>query len=164
MRLLAGFGLGTLATIMLLGVDMAAEMRTASAQGGIVCEYGTAKYRRCCRESYRNNPDLGPRGRARDIDACMNRDSSEQPERSERREQRREQRGKDERGRDERGTASTGLRRLDCSADGCQGGCGDGEVVISAFCPSGAPTVDGDRDVKCAQGRERPAVLVCAKR
>jgi hypothetical protein len=156
MRLLLGFGLGAVATVVLLGADMAGGMRPASAQGGIVCEYGTARYKRCCRESYRRNPDLGPGRRARDIDACVNRDTSEQPaEKSERREQR---------GRDDRGPPPAGFRRLDCSADGCRGGCAEDEVVISAFCPSGSPTVDGDRDVRCAEGRERPAVLVCAKR
>ncbi len=158
MRGLMVFGLGALATAAILGADMTGAMRKASAQGGIVCEYGTARYKRCCRESYRNNPDLGPRGRARDIDACMNRGSSEQPERNERRKDR-------ERANEDRGSAPTAaLRRLDCTSDGCQGGCREDEVAISAFCPAGAPTVDGDRDVKCAEGRERPAVLVCAKR
>jgi hypothetical protein len=155
MRGVVGFGLGALATAAILCADMAGGMSTAFAQGGIVCDYGTARYKRCCRESYRNNPDLGPRGRARDIDACMNRESSEQPERSERRR---------ERAREDRGSALTGLRRLDCSADGCRGGCSEDEVAISAFCQAGAPTPDGDRDVRCAEGRERPAVLVCAKR
>jgi len=161
MRSVMALGLGALATAAILCADMASEMRTASAQGGIVCEYGTARYKRCCRESYRNNPDLGPRGRARDIDACMNRGSSEEPERSERRKERDRDR---ERAKEDRGSASTALRRLDCRDDGCQGGCAEDEVAISAFCPAGAPTADGDRDVKCAEGRERPAVLVCAKR
>ena len=155
MRGLVGLGLGALATAAILCADMAGGMRTAFAQGGIVCEYGTARYKRCCRESYRNSPDLGPRGRARDIDACMNRDSSDQPERSERRR---------DRAREDRGSTGTALRRIDCSQDGCRGGCGEDEVAISAFCPAGAPTPDGDRDVRCAEGRERPAVLVCAKR
>jgi len=155
MRGVVGFGLGALATAAILCADVTVGMRTASAQGGIVCEYGTSRYKRCCRESYRNNPDLGPRGRARDIDACMNRESSEQPERSERRK---------ERAKEDRGSASAALRRLDCSADGCRGGCNEDEVAISAFCTAGAPTPDGDRDVRCAEGRERPAVLVCAKR
>ena len=94
MRGVVGFGLGALATAAILCADMTGGMSTAFAQGGIVCDYGTARYKRCCRESYRNNPDLGPRGRARDIDACMNRESSEQPERSERRRERaREERG-----------------------------------------------------------------------
>ena len=165
MRVVVGFGLAALATVAILAADMASGMRTASAQGGIVCQYGTGRYKRCCRESYDNNPNLGPRARARDIDECMkgrDRDTSEQPERSERR----GQRAREDRGREDRaaGPAAPALRRLDCSGDGCQGGCGDDEVVISAFCPSGAPVVDGDRDVKCAQGRERPAVLVCSKR
>ncbi|HML14288.1 MAG TPA: hypothetical protein VK456_13350 [Xanthobacteraceae bacterium] len=155
MRLVVGFGVGALAAVAIVAADMASGIRTASAQGGIVCEYGTARYKRCCRESYRNNPDLGPRARARDIDACMSGSSSREPESGER---------KTSRTRDDRGSASAGLRRLDCSADGCNGGCAEDEVVVSAFCPSGAPTVDGDRDVKCAEGRERPAVLVCAKR
>src|ERR1700740_3685250 len=110
MRVVAGFGLGALAVVAFFAADMAGGTRTASAQGGIVCDYGTARYKRCCRESYRNNPDLGPRGRARDIDACMNRESLEQPERSERRR---------ERAKEDRGPAATSLRRLDCSADGC---------------------------------------------
>ena len=162
MRLVASFGLATLATIAIVGADLASGTRTASAQGGIVCQYGTAKYKRCCRESYDNSPNLGPRARARDIDACMSgreRDRSEEPDR------------KGSRTKDDRRAAPApapaadpGLRRLDCSSDGCQGGCNEDEVVISAFCPSGSPTVDGDRDVRCAAGRERPAVLVCAKR
>jgi hypothetical protein len=168
MRLVASFGLATLATIAIMGADLASGTRTASAQGGIVCQYGTAKYKRCCRESYSNNPDLAPRARARDIDACISgrgRETSEELEKNERR----TPRTKDERTsrtKDERrpAAADPGLRRLDCSADGCNGGCGEDEVVISAFCPSGSPTLDGDRDVRCAMGRERPAVLVCAKR
>jgi hypothetical protein len=160
MRLVASFGFAALATIAIVGADMASGTRTASAQGGIVCQYGTARYKRCCRDSYENNPNLGPRGRARDIDACMNdrdRGRSEEPEKGER---------KTSRTKEERrpAAADPGLRRLDCSADGCNGGCAEDEVVISAFCPSGSPTVDGDRDVRCAAGRERPAVLVCAKR
>jgi hypothetical protein len=161
MRLVASFGFAAFATIAIVGADMAIETGTASAQGGIVCQYGTARYKRCCRESYDNNPNLGARARARDIDACMSgreRDRSEEPDRSERR-----SRAKDER-RAAPAPADAGLRRLDCSADGCSGGCNEDEVVISAFCPSGSPTVDGDRDVRCAAGRERPAVLVCAKR
>ena len=163
MRLLASFGLATVATIAIVGADLASGTRTASAQGGIVCQYGTAKYKRCCRDSYDNNPNMGPRARARDIDACMSgreRDRSEEPDKSERK----SSRTKDERRTAPAAAADPGLRRVDCSSDGCQGGCGEDEVVISAFCPSGSPTVDGDRDVRCAAGRERPAVLVCAKR
>jgi len=161
MRLVVSFGFAALATIAIVVGDMVSETGTASAQGGIVCQYGTARYKRCCRESYDNNPNLGPRARARDIDACMSgreRDRSEEPDRGDRR-----SRTKDER-RAAPAPADAGLRRVDCSGDGCSGGCAEDEVVISAFCPTGAPTVDGDRDVRCAAGRERPAVLVCAKR
>jgi hypothetical protein len=161
MRLLASFGFATLATIAIVGADLASGTRMASAQGRIVCQYGTAKYKRCCTDSYDNNPNMGPRARARDIDACMSgreRDTSGESDRGER---------KTSRTREERRAAPAadpGLRRVDCSSDGCNGGCSEDEVVISAFCPSGAPTIDGDRDVRCAAGRERPAILVCAKR
>jgi hypothetical protein len=165
MRLVVSFGFAAFATIAIVGADIASGTRTASAQGGIVCQYGTARYKRCCRDSYENSPNLGPRARARDIDACMSgrdRDKSEEPDRSERRPSRTKDR---EERRAAPPPADAGLRRVDCAAaDGCNGGCGEDEVVISAFCPSGAPTVDGDRDVRCAAGRERPAVIVCAKR
>jgi hypothetical protein len=49
----------------------------ASAQGGIVCEYGPASYRRCCKQSYARNPSMGARARADDIDACMGKGSSD---------------------------------------------------------------------------------------
>jgi hypothetical protein len=48
------------------------DARPAGAQGGIVCSYGPANYRRCCRESFAKAPRLGARARANDIDACMN--------------------------------------------------------------------------------------------
>src|SRR5262249_10923040 len=136
MRLVASFGFAALTTIAIVGADMASGTRTASAQGGIVCQYGGAKYKRCCRESYDNNPNMGPRARARDIDACMSgrdrdREKSEEPDRGERRTTR-------TREREERRApppADAGLHRLDCSADGCTGGCGEGEGAISAFLP-----------------------------
>src|ERR1043166_1585219 len=118
MRLVASFGFAAFATIAIVGADMAIETGTASAQGGIVCQYGTARYKRCCRESYDNNPNLGARARARDIDACMSgreRDRSEEPDRGERR-----SRAKDER-RAAPAPADAGLRRLDCSAEGRRG-------------------------------------------
>ena len=161
MRLVVSFGVAALATIAIVGADLASGVGTASAQGRGVCQYGTARYKRCCQESYDNNPNLGLRARAKDIDACMSgrdrdRGKSEEPDKGERRTRP---------AREERRPASdAGLRRVDCSSDGCNGGCSEDEVVISAFCPSGSPTVDGDRDVRCAMGRERPAVLVCAKR
>src|ERR1700735_2181883 len=51
------------------------DPRPVLAQGGIVCEYGPAGYRRCCTESYRNRPNLAAEARADDIKACMNRGS-----------------------------------------------------------------------------------------
>ena len=47
------------------------DTRPAVAQGGIVCQYGSASYRRCCAQSYARKPSLGARARANDIDACM---------------------------------------------------------------------------------------------
>jgi hypothetical protein len=44
----------------------------ANAQGGIVCAYGTKKYKDCCHQSYKAHPKLGARARGDDIDACMN--------------------------------------------------------------------------------------------
>jgi hypothetical protein len=161
MRLVMSLGVAALATIAIAGADLASGITTASAQGGIVCQYGTARYKRCCRESYENNPKLGPRARANDIDACIkgrNREKTEEREKSEPRTSRPKE------DRQPAPPADLGLRRVDCAADGCNGGCREDEVVISAFCPSGAPTVDGDRDVRCATGQERPTVLVCVKR
>jgi hypothetical protein len=165
MRLVVSLGVAALATIAIAGADLVSGISTASAQGRVICQYGTAKYKRCCQESFDNNPNMGPRARGRDIDACMSgrerdREKTEEPDRSERR----TSRTKDREERRAPPPADAGLRRVDCSADGCNGGCSEDEVVISAFCPSGAPTVNGDRDVRCAEGRERPAVLVCAKR
>ncbi|HXW27276.1 MAG TPA: hypothetical protein VEK73_21195 [Xanthobacteraceae bacterium] len=155
MRTLLKLAMGAATTAAILGAGMMGATQPASAQGGIVCEYGTAQYKRCCRESYRNKPDLGPSRRARDIDACMDRASDEPSEKGERK------------ARDDRGSAVAGIRRIDCSANGCEGGCADNEVAISAFCAAGSlPTADGDRDVKCIgqANRDRPTVLVCAKR
>jgi hypothetical protein len=47
------------------------DTRPAVAQGGIVCQYGPASYRRCCTQSYARKPSLAARARANDIDACM---------------------------------------------------------------------------------------------
>jgi hypothetical protein len=161
MRLVVSFGVAALATIAIAGADLVSGISTASAQGSVVCQYGTARFKRCCRDSYENNPNLGARARGRDIDACMSgrdrdREKSEEPERTERKKSEEPEKGERRTRpvREERRPAGDpGLRRVDCSADGCNGGC-----------PSGAPTPDGDRDVRCAEGRERPAVLVCAKR
>jgi hypothetical protein len=153
MRLVSGIGLAMLLAGTVV-VGILDDIRPASAQGGIVCSYGTSQYRRCCRESYRNNPSLGPSSRARDIDACMSGNTREEKEKPDSRPT-----------RADRGSSSR-IRRIDCSADGCQEGCAADEVAISAFCgPTALPATNGDRDVQClGQGNpERPTVLVCAK-
>jgi hypothetical protein len=47
------------------------QSEPANAQGGIVCSYGTKKYKECCKQSYKEHPKLGARARGNDIDACM---------------------------------------------------------------------------------------------
>jgi len=65
---------GLIATAALVtGAIMIGNSQPASAHGGIVCEYDSAKYRRCCAESYGKHPKLGSRARADEIDACVNR-------------------------------------------------------------------------------------------
>jgi len=64
-----GFAL-TIAVLFLIG-----QCEPVYAQGGIICAYGSQKYRQCCRESFGRHPNLGARARERDIDACMNADA-----------------------------------------------------------------------------------------
>jgi hypothetical protein len=45
--------------------------RPASAQGGIVCDFGPKRYKDCCKQSYREHRKLSASKRADDIDACM---------------------------------------------------------------------------------------------
>jgi hypothetical protein len=59
-----------LATII-IGIAAVAATGPAAAQGGVVCAYGPASYRACCKQSYARNPRMGGRARADDIDACM---------------------------------------------------------------------------------------------
>jgi hypothetical protein len=165
MRLVSGVGLITLLAAAVL-VGMLDEIRPAKAQGGLVCAYGTSPYRRCCRESYRNKPGLGPASRARDIDACMNGETREEKH-EDKREDKREDKAEKPTRTDSGPATLTRIRRLDCTADGCQEGCAADEVVISAFCgPTALPSPNGDRDVQClGQGNpERPTVLVCARK
>lgn len=56
--------------VALAGTAVFMETRPATAQGGIVCAYGPASYRRCCSQSYARKPGLGASARAHDIDAC----------------------------------------------------------------------------------------------
>lgn len=162
MRLVSGVGLTTLLAGVVLAIGMLDEIRPAAAQGGLVCAYGTSQYRHCCRDSYRNKPGLGPASRARDIDACMN-GETHQEKHDDKHEDKVEKPA-----RTDGGPATlTRIRRLDCTADGCQEGCAADEVVISAFCgPTALPSPNGDRDVQClGQGNpERPTVLVCARK
>jgi len=161
MRLVSGVGLITLLAVFLVA-GMLDAIRPAAAQGGIVCAYGTSQYRRCCRESYRNKPGLGPASRARDIDACMNGETRE-----EKREEKHEDKVEKPARTDNGPMTLTRIRRLDCTADGCQEGCAADEVAIAAFCgPTALPSPNGDRDVQClGKGDpERPTVLVCARK
>lgn len=58
------------AVLLAFGLSLV-DTRPAVAQGGIVCQYGPASYRRCCAQSYARKPSLGASARASDIDACM---------------------------------------------------------------------------------------------
>lgn len=59
------------AAVVIGSVSLLADVRTASAQGGMVCDYGSRAYKACCRASYGQFPKMGYRARANDIDACM---------------------------------------------------------------------------------------------
>lgn len=59
------------AAVAIAGVSLLAEIRPASAQGGMICDYGSRSYKACCRASYAQFPRMGYRARANDIDACM---------------------------------------------------------------------------------------------
>jgi hypothetical protein len=67
-RIATGCGFA-LIVIFLISVDQSAP---ANAQGGIVCAYGSKKYKECCKQSYKEHPKLGANARGRDIDACIN--------------------------------------------------------------------------------------------
>jgi hypothetical protein len=74
---LVRYGSLALATVI-SGAAFLETSGPAAAQGGIVCEFGSTKYRRCCRQSYGRNPGIGARARADDIEACMDRGPSGQ--------------------------------------------------------------------------------------
>jgi hypothetical protein len=77
----SGFRLhGVLLAAAILAGGTVAGTDTASAQGRIVCQFGSAKYQRCCRHSYREHAHLKARARADDIDACMSGRSSDRDE------------------------------------------------------------------------------------
>ena len=134
----------------------------ASAQGRIQCDYGPSNYRRCCNESYRQNPNLGPRARADDIDACMDGRPRREPDR---RDQPAAQRTPPPTPAPV--PAGSGIRRIECSGTICQDGCAAGEIAISAFCKVGGhPATDGEQKAYCAtsEGSEWPVVLICARK
>jgi hypothetical protein len=124
----------------------------ASAQGNIACEFGAPRYKRCCVESYRRNPNLDVLERGRDIDRCMNRRTEDKPAASEK--------------PAAAPPASTAIRRIDCLPTGCDR-CQADEMAISAFCNVGAfPTMARDGSVTCStsSGTEPPTVIMCAKK
>ena len=140
-----------------------ADAGPAAAQGSIVCEFGSTRYRRCCTESYQRKPNLGARARADDIDACMSRGSRDRESGRDADSDRESRRGKTS----DAVPAATALRRIECGSRGCPEGCANDEIAVSAFCKVGEfPSPNGDRDVQCAttSGAERPTVLICAKR
>jgi hypothetical protein len=139
------------------------EGRPALAQGNIVCAYGTARYKSCCNESYRQRPNLGARARANDIDACMNGRSQNPPAAKN---PPAETTPSESAGPD---TGETGarIRRIDCDSGGCATGCDTDELAISAFCAVGFyPTLLAERSVRCSNGTrmEAPTSLFCAKK
>jgi hypothetical protein len=67
-RITAACG-SALAIVVLMSIGQSVP---ASAQGGIVCEFGPKDYRNCCKQSYRKHPNLSASKRADDIDGCMN--------------------------------------------------------------------------------------------
>lgn len=152
---------GLLITATVAVATVLADAGPAAAQGGIVCEFGSTRYRRCCTESYDRKPNLGARARADDIDACMSRSSRDRD--SGRDSDRESRRGKTS----ETVPPATALRRIDCGSRGCPEGCANDEIAVSAFCKVGEfPSPNGERDVQCAttSGAERPTVLICGKR
>ncbi len=147
-----------LAIAALVAVVFLINDTPAKAQGGIVCEFGSTVYRRCCSQSYRLHPSLGPRARADDIQACENRGGSESRRQSDERSDRNAERA--------RSRSESLTRRVDCGSGGCPDGCAGDEIAIGAFCAVGEfPTPNGDRDVACASnaGQQRPTMLICTK-
>ncbi len=58
------------------------------------------------------------------------------------------------------GAAGAKIRQLACSDASCS--CETGEIVVAAFCPSGAPAVTNERQASC--GSAPPQTRVCATR
>lgn len=166
----SAFCLGLLLILVFVTFDQ------ASAQGGIACRYGPTKYRDCCRESYRNKPNLGARARAADIEACMEESGVlRSKERSSRdsNEGQSDDDGEEPKSSKERPSPKwnsprpSWYRWLDCAAGECTDGCSTDEIVISAFCNVGlSPVLYGDGSLYCANASgksELPVAIICAK-
>jgi hypothetical protein len=180
-------GIGAMA-VLIASVIAAVPSRPASAQGGLVCDVGPARYRRCCKESYRRSPELGVRARAKDIEACLKGGRREEPV---------TESHEGDRGRAAdrkpgepapppaappppappppqnppvvlRSSGASPIRRITCASEPCEKGCGADEMAISAFCNIGSfPTLTPEGAVRCATPEssiELPIVLFCAKR
>jgi hypothetical protein len=151
-----------MAAVLVTVAVLSGDRQPASAQS-IVCAYGTARYKSCCSESYREKPKLGARARANDIDACMNnRRSQDEP-------------ASPKQTTDttappsnvDSGVAGARIRRIDCDSGGCSTGCESDELAISAFCTVGFyPSLLAERSVRCSNGTrtEAPTALFCAKK
>lgn len=163
-------------------LSTAIPYRSAFAQGGLVCNFGPADYRRCCKESYRRSPDLGVRERAEDIEACLKGSTAEEPA-AEPGEDNRDSAAGRKPGESApppvaappqtppvvlRSTGVSPIRRVDCTSESCEKGCSAAEMAISAFCKIGSfPTLTPEGAVRCAStgsASAMPIVLFCAKR
>lgn len=170
-------GAGAMAALSVSFITLV-PTRPVSAQGGLVCDVGPADYRRCCKESYRRNPELGLRARAEDIEACLKGGAPEEPA-AERLEGDRDHAAEKKPSEPAppppqnppvvlRGTGASPIRRITCASEPCEKGCGADEMAISAFCNIGSfPTLTPDGAVRCATTESKtalPIVLFCAKR
>jgi hypothetical protein len=160
---------GAVYSIAVLIVGLS-TFETASAQGGVVCDYGSTKYRNCCRDSYRSKPGLGARARADDINACMDGRSSPVERRSEEKPKKPDKPDDTPAprwGAGGRTTSGDLFRRLECATGACDNGCAADELAISAFCNVGStPALYSDGSIRCANstGAEWPTAIICAKK
>jgi hypothetical protein len=167
-------GLRSVAAVAaIIAALLALSPSEAAAQGGILCELGGPKYRRCCNESYRLKPGLQARARSNDIRDCMRgRPRAARPESGEDAaqpdgERAAERPAKSSRASKGRSQTVAGVRRIDCAAGACQAGCSADEIAISAFCKFGGhPFMDGEQKAYCAssEGTEAPVFLICARK
>src|SRR3569833_2910043 len=64
MRLFAARCFAFGAAVLFAALLLVAESSAASAQGGMICNYGSGAYKACCRASYAQFPRMGYRARA----------------------------------------------------------------------------------------------------